>query len=778
MSATVISIEDFQKAAEEVANHKRRPVSVIVSYSESREFESGEQMSFDEFERRAYAVALDNAGSGYDKTGVEVSFDDGDSYSCRIDLKAGDEMGFTDHCLQMIEFSESPRGRDYYKNHGTEDLLNFVKQIIFDNANNVFQQRETAADAVRLADEARKAEAERSRVAAAAARAAEVERLKTAPEYEHLTQGASGSVEVAKNIRKDLKKHFHGCKFSVRKDGYNSIYISWTDGPAKDAVDPVCNRYQAGHFDGMSDDCYDYHSSPFNDVFGGVMYISTSRTLSPEAREQLNADLVDADPDEVWRESLSLSHNGQEWEKPKADQEQPAKPHFKAVLRGLVWVVAVTHDNRSESFAFSSDSILSAMITAWALFNGEPEPTPPGTKEKRESQPAEPQNIKQPAATASGELVSEPLQMDLFQFYSTAAAALSVECFNIIRQHDGSESENVAREVFINAVGQNLFTVEPESHSITRFQSDSVCFQLSHNDNCLALVQAAIAEQELNQNIDDGYSESFSDAVARYDERIEGKRDRLEYKADKANSESNSRYSAAKSAASMIPFGQPILVGHHSEKRDRNFRSRINANFDRAFELAEQADKYKERAARIGTGGISSDDPAAILKLVLKLGRCELSQQMMKTANSIIRRCNKDSSLNYIEIMAEAGFSENIANEIREPDHCGRIGFAAYSLQNNNAEIKRLRTRIKSLVVIKSREQDASEPTQHGPAQKILEDGRICFKFDGKPDDDIRTILKSNGFKWAPSRKLWVRKSTANGLYAAALVAKELEKLG
>lgn len=28
--------------------------------------------------------------------------------------------------------------------------------------------------------------------------------------------------------------------------------------------------------------------------------------------------------------------------------------------------------------------------------------------------------------------------------------------------------------------------------------------------------------------------------------------------------------------ASVIPMGQPILVGHHSEKRDRNYRNKIH----------------------------------------------------------------------------------------------------------------------------------------------------------------------------------------------------------
>lgn len=42
----------------------------------------------------------------------------------------------------------------------------------------------------------------------------------------------------------------------------------------------------------------------------------------------------------------------------------------------------------------------------------------------------------------------------------------------------------------------------------------------------------------------------------------------------------------ARDMAVQTPFGQPILVGHHSENRDRNFRDRIHNTFGKAF--AEQ----------------------------------------------------------------------------------------------------------------------------------------------------------------------------------------------
>ena len=62
--------------------------------------------------------------------------------------------------------------------------------------------------------------------------------------------------EVAVLIRARLKREFPGVKFSVRKTGYNSISIYWTDGPNGNAVDFVTQQYSFGGFDGMIDMAY------------------------------------------------------------------------------------------------------------------------------------------------------------------------------------------------------------------------------------------------------------------------------------------------------------------------------------------------------------------------------------------------------------------------------------------------------------------------------------------------------------------------------------------
>lgn len=86
---------------------------------------------------------------------------------------------------------------------------------------------------------------------------------------------------AAKNIRILLKKHFPGIKFSVRKRDHTCINVSWTDGPTRDEVETIVNKFQEGNFNGL-EDIYEYSNSAFNRVYGGVKYLFCTRNMSDE----------------------------------------------------------------------------------------------------------------------------------------------------------------------------------------------------------------------------------------------------------------------------------------------------------------------------------------------------------------------------------------------------------------------------------------------------------------------------------------------------------------
>lgn len=258
-----------------------------------------------------------------------------------------------------------------------------------------------------------------------------------------------------------------------------------------------------------------------------------------------------------------------------------------------------------------------------------------------------------------------------------------------------------------------------------------------------------------------------------YELRQEEKRQRYLDRAGKSEAEAGRRFNASHDRASMIPLGQPILVGHHSEKRHRRDLDRINNDMRKGIEASDKAKHYEQKAASVGTGGISSDDPEAVVKLKTKVEKLEQVQATMKAINKIIKSKKLDDAAK-VEAITNAGLTtEARASELLKPDFCGRIGFASYQLTNNNANIRRIKQRIEALTQAEQAE-DVHRQADGYDYYECTTENRVMFEFDGKPPEEIRTTLKRNGFKWSPSRLAWVRMLNNAGRYAAQQVMEAI----
>lgn len=114
-------------------------------------------------------------------------------------------------------------------------------------------------------------------------------------------------------------------------------------------------------------------------------------------------------------------------------------------------------------------------------------------------------------------------------------------------------------------------------------------------------------------------------------------------------------------------------------------KEKQNAARDRNLEQWNYIQGLLDKIRGVGTGGISSDDPQAVEKLEARLAALEKNQEMMKAANAAIRM--KDPAKGDTKL-AELGYTPEDIAKLREPDFCGRIGYPAYELQNNNANIR------------------------------------------------------------------------------------------
>jgi len=95
-----------------------------------------------------------------------------------------------------------------------------------------------------------------------------------------------------------------------------------------------------------------------------------------------------------------------------------------------------------------------------------------------------------------------------------------------------------------------------------------------------------------------------------------------------------------------------------------------------------------------------------------------------------------------------------------------------YHLTNNNAAIKRLRTRIEHLETVKTMQVEHQGYTYKENAEAM----RVQLIFPDKPDDETRTLLKSEGFRWSPRYGAWQRQLTPAGKMAARRVMNKLDE--
>ena len=173
---------------------------------------------------------------------------------------------------------------------------------------------------------------------------------------------------------------------------------------------------------------------------------------------------------------------------------------------------------------------------------------------------------------------------------------------------------------------------------------------------------------------------------------------------------------------------------------------------------------------RYGKEQIKSGDSDAVEKLEKKLEELKAKQEEMKAANKAIRLKDAEKGNEQLRSM---GYSEEEIKKLREPDFCGRIGFPDFALSNNNANIHRVEGRLNALK--KAKEAGTTETEAEG--YKIIENTelmRIQIIFSDKPEASIREVLKSNGFKWAPSQGAWQRQLNSNGRYALGRVKEAL----
>lgn len=87
-----------------------------------------------------------------------------------------------------------------------------------------------------------------------------------------------------------------------------------------------------------------------------------------------------------------------------------------------------------------------------------------------------------------------------------------------------------------------------------------------------------------------------------YELKQQRRRQRYEERADRARANAEAHYDEAGRLAKLRPVGQPILVGHHSERSARADQRRIERNMNKSCDELSKAEHYAAKVALIRPG--------------------------------------------------------------------------------------------------------------------------------------------------------------------------------
>lgn len=209
-----------------------------------------------------------------------------------------------------------------------------------------------------------------------------------------------------------------------------------------------------------------------------------------------------------------------------------------------------------------------------------------------------------------------------------------------------------------------------------------------------------------------------------------------------------------------------------------NFPVRKKEQQVRALEKNNQEyndiQKYLDRIRKLGSndGIIRSSDANAVTLLQEKLDTLKQEQEKMKKVNAYYR---KHKTLDGCPVLTDEEI-EKLKIEMKSSWHYQDKPYLSWQLSNNNQNIHSVEERLQRLKAEKER--NSSE--YDSDSFKVVENTeimRLQLFFDGKPEAEVRELVKHNGFKWSPKNGCWQRQLTDNARYSVKCLIKELSKL-
>lgn len=165
---------------------------------------------------------------------------------------------------------------------------------------------------------------------------------------------------------------------------------------------------------------------------------------------------------------------------------------------------------------------------------------------------------------------------------------------------------------------------------------------------------------ELNTNGRKGFADQVQSLIDRKTARAE----KFEGYSENAAVRSESAFNEVNSISSMIPSGQPILIGHHSERRHRRDLKRMDSGMRKSVEESRKSEYYADRAQSIGYQVKKMTDSRRYINNRLKESRKELNSLKRWAEISLGSKNRQDLSQRIAQAQEKVDFWQNRLSEI------------------------------------------------------------------------------------------------------------------
>lgn len=290
--------------------------------------------------------------------------------------------------------------------------------------------------------------------------------------------------------------------------------------------------------------------------------------------------------------------------------------------------------------------------------------------------------------------------------------------------------------------------------------------RIANMENSFREYKAGSATEEYQNYCNKAYDvlDKIREEKPQYTERAEGMADRY---CRKLAEYYNDYYRNEASCPSVMIAGPANFPTRKKEKQ--------NARRDTLSNTWNYLKDYLTKIENLLTYDrpIMCGDENAMELLKDKIDNLEKQKELMKDLNKFFRKDGKIEDY-------DGEITEKLRSHI---DFMIRQGWKPYfDTANTNAEIKRLKARLEKLQQIKEEgtteiKTEDTEGNELFTVVKNTEIMRLQLIFNGKPVNEVRDILKRNGFKWSPKNGAWQRQLTDNALYSLKRVTEAIKAI-